>query len=218
MLFPPPTQVYSPSKKDISWTGLHEFAGDTITDYSRPSLAIESNSDDLQNKKPPITEIGASSSTILSKPAINFVKSADRPTDKVETAKKPAIKYAELYRKTSKSPNVRAVNRPHMNAAQPKRTSFYKPAHSYVSRAFQGKSVDRTQFRVPRVPTVSKNFPTSNIKFSTADMGKKEKAVKASADKIRRFSEDKKKQSAKEFLLPSYRVAPAAELPLLIED
>nr|GEX51761.1 hypothetical protein [Tanacetum cinerariifolium] len=121
----------------------------TITDYSRPSPAIESNSDDLQNKNPSVTETGASSSTILSNPAINFVKSADRPTktktDKVETAKKPAVKYAELYRKTSKSPNVRgkiwqknnythksmsprnvlhktdktpaAVNRPHMNAA-----------------------------------------------------------------------------------------------------
>nr|GFA59135.1 hypothetical protein [Tanacetum cinerariifolium] len=96
VLFPPPAQVYSHSKKDISWTGLHEFADDTITDYSRPSLAIESNSDDLQNKKPSITETGASSSTILSKPAINFVKSADIPIDKVETAKKPAVKYAEL--------------------------------------------------------------------------------------------------------------------------
>nr|GEY00645.1 ribonuclease H-like domain-containing protein [Tanacetum cinerariifolium]GEY00647.1 ribonuclease H-like domain-containing protein [Tanacetum cinerariifolium] len=43
------------------------------------------------------------------------VKSADRPTetkiDKVETAKKPTVKYAELYRKTSKSPNVRGNKR-----------------------------------------------------------------------------------------------------------
>nr|GEW52439.1 hypothetical protein [Tanacetum cinerariifolium] len=71
-----------------------------------PSPAIESNSDDLQNKNPSVTETGASSSTILSKPAINFAKAAERPTeskiDKDETNKKPAIKYAELYRKTSK--------------------------------------------------------------------------------------------------------------------
>nr|GEV18251.1 hypothetical protein [Tanacetum cinerariifolium] len=90
--------------------GLPEFADDTITDYSRPSPAIESNSDDLQNRNPSVIKTGASSSTILSKPAINFVKSADRPTetktDKVETAKKPIVKYAELYRKTSKSTNV----------------------------------------------------------------------------------------------------------------
>nr|GEZ61532.1 hypothetical protein [Tanacetum cinerariifolium] len=31
---PPPAQVYSHPKKDMSWTGLPEFADDTITDYS----------------------------------------------------------------------------------------------------------------------------------------------------------------------------------------
>nr|GEZ38020.1 putative ribonuclease H-like domain-containing protein [Tanacetum cinerariifolium] len=96
-------------------TGLLEFADDTITDYSRPSPAIESNSDDFQNIKPSVAETGASSSTILSKPAIKFMKSTDRSTesktDKVETAKKLAVKYAELYRKTSKSPNVRGNQR-----------------------------------------------------------------------------------------------------------
>nr|GFA00675.1 hypothetical protein [Tanacetum cinerariifolium] len=111
----PLAQVYSPPKKDMSWTGLPKFADDSITYYSMPSPAIESNSDDLQNRNPSVTKTGASSSTILSKPAINFVKSVDRPTetktDKVETAKKPAVKYAELYRKTSKSANVRGNQR-----------------------------------------------------------------------------------------------------------
>nr|GFA11185.1 hypothetical protein [Tanacetum cinerariifolium] len=74
VLFPPPAQVYSPPKKDMSWTGLHEFADDTITDYNRPSPAIESTSDDLQKKNPFVTETGASDSTILSKPAINGKK------------------------------------------------------------------------------------------------------------------------------------------------
>nr|GEZ94672.1 hypothetical protein [Tanacetum cinerariifolium] len=45
-----------------------------------PSPTIESNSDDLQNKNPSVTETGASSSTILSKPANNFAKAAKRPT------------------------------------------------------------------------------------------------------------------------------------------
>nr|GEZ56620.1 reverse transcriptase domain-containing protein [Tanacetum cinerariifolium] len=53
--------------------------------------------------------------TILSKPVIKFVKAAERPTkiktNKVETVEKPAVKYAELYRKTSKSPNVRGNQR-----------------------------------------------------------------------------------------------------------
>nr|GFC29662.1 hypothetical protein [Tanacetum cinerariifolium] len=181
--------VYSLPKKDMSWTGLPEFADDTITDYSRSSPTIKSNSDDLQNRNPYVTETRASSSTILSKPTINFVKSADRPTetktDKVENARKSTIKYAELYRKTSKSSNVRGnqrnwnnlnkwvekgnsrpknnhthksmppraivhknirsplrTNRPNMNAAQPKRTSFYKLAHSYVKRPFQRRSAN----------------------------------------------------------------------------
>nr|GEU56150.1 hypothetical protein [Tanacetum cinerariifolium] len=112
---PPPAQVYSLPKKDMSWTRLLEFADHTITDYSRPSPAIESNSDDFQNKTPSVAETGASSSTILSKPVIKIMKSADRPTetktDKVETAKKPAVKYVELYRKTLKSPNVRGNQR-----------------------------------------------------------------------------------------------------------
>ncbi|GJR41759.1 putative ribonuclease H-like domain-containing protein [Tanacetum coccineum] len=31
---PPPAQVYSPPKNDLSWTGLPEFVDDTVTDYS----------------------------------------------------------------------------------------------------------------------------------------------------------------------------------------
>nr|GEW13955.1 hypothetical protein [Tanacetum cinerariifolium] len=53
---PPPAQVYSPPKKDMSWTGLHEFADDTITDYSRPSPSIESNTSDLQNSNSSVFE------------------------------------------------------------------------------------------------------------------------------------------------------------------
>nr|GEX33765.1 hypothetical protein [Tanacetum cinerariifolium] len=34
---PPPAQIYSPSKKDISWTGLLECADDTITYYRNPT-------------------------------------------------------------------------------------------------------------------------------------------------------------------------------------
>nr|GEV66753.1 JmjC domain-containing protein [Tanacetum cinerariifolium] len=44
---PPPAQVYSPLKKDMSWTRLPKFADDTITDFSRPSPSIESNTNDL---------------------------------------------------------------------------------------------------------------------------------------------------------------------------
>nr|GFC87843.1 hypothetical protein [Tanacetum cinerariifolium] len=48
------------------------------------------------------------SQSILSKHAVKFVKAAERSiTNKVETVKKPSMRYAELYRKPSKKSTVR---------------------------------------------------------------------------------------------------------------
>nr|GEW74974.1 hypothetical protein [Tanacetum cinerariifolium] len=80
-----------------------------IKNYSRPSPAIKSTSDDAQNKNPSVTKTGASDSTILSKPFIKFMKAADCTkvkTNKVEAIKKSSVKYAEMYRRTTKKPNV----------------------------------------------------------------------------------------------------------------
>nr|GEY33470.1 hypothetical protein [Tanacetum cinerariifolium] len=111
VVLPPPAQVYSPPKKDMSWTGLPEFADDSITDYSRPSPSIESNSNDLQSSNSSVSENGESSSSILSKPVITFVKATDSPTviktNKDETVRKSSVKYVEMYRKISKSSNVK---------------------------------------------------------------------------------------------------------------
>nr|GFC10094.1 hypothetical protein [Tanacetum cinerariifolium] len=49
---PSPAQIYSSSKKDLSWTSLPEFVNDTVTDYSRPSPTMESTSGDDQNRNP----------------------------------------------------------------------------------------------------------------------------------------------------------------------
>nr|GEX29946.1 hypothetical protein [Tanacetum cinerariifolium] len=112
---PPSCSIYSPPKKDMSWTGLLKFADDTITDYSRPSPSIESNTSDLQNSNSSISEHGESSDSIMSKPIIKFVKADDNPTvmktNKVETARKPPVKYAEMYRNTSKSLKVKGNQR-----------------------------------------------------------------------------------------------------------
>nr|GEU41028.1 uncharacterized mitochondrial protein AtMg00810-like [Tanacetum cinerariifolium] len=79
---------------------------DTITNYTRPSPSVESNLNDLQNNGSSVSKIGESTGSILSKPKIKFVKAADSPivvkTDKKETVRKPTVKYAKLYRKTSK--------------------------------------------------------------------------------------------------------------------
>nr|GEV97410.1 hypothetical protein [Tanacetum cinerariifolium] len=78
---PSSAQVYSPPKKDVSWTGLPELADDTITDYSRPSFSIKSNSSDLQNSDSSVSKNGESSESIMCKPMIKFVKAADSPTN-----------------------------------------------------------------------------------------------------------------------------------------
>nr|GEX30558.1 ribonuclease H-like domain-containing protein [Tanacetum cinerariifolium] len=93
---PPPAQIYSSPKKDMSWTGLLEFKDNTVTDYSRPAPTVESSPDDAQNKNPSVTETEASPSTISPKSFIKFVKANDSPTnsktDKAKTAKKPPVK------------------------------------------------------------------------------------------------------------------------------
>nr|GFB70857.1 retrotransposon Orf1 [Tanacetum cinerariifolium] len=85
---PPPAQIYSPPKKYLSWTGLPEFVDDTVTDYRRESTG-----------------------SIMSKPMIKFVKEADCPRvikiSNTKNARKSTVKYAEMYRNTSKGHKVR---------------------------------------------------------------------------------------------------------------
>nr|GEZ51203.1 ribonuclease H-like domain-containing protein [Tanacetum cinerariifolium] len=162
---PPPAQIYSPPKKDMSWTSLPEFADDTVTDYSRPAPTVESSPDDAQNRNPSVTVTEASPSTISPKPFIKFIKANDSPTksktDKVATAKKPPVKPVvhKPYR-----PPIRPM-RSNMNAAWPNKTYFNKPTHSYRKRPFQRTSAVRSQYRGLRVPPVSRKFPLSIENF-----------------------------------------------------
>nr|GEU62177.1 hypothetical protein [Tanacetum cinerariifolium] len=171
---PPPAQVYSLPKKDMSWTGLFEFVDNTITYYSRPSPNVETTDRTTETK-----------------------------TAKGKTAK-PAVKYAELYRKPLKCSKVRGnqrnwknlksqqlgvkkgsffpknncsnksmtpravIHKPYrppmrpvrtnMNVAQPKRTSFHKLAHSYSKRPFQRRSAVRA---TPRIISMTKAIGTA---------------------------------------------------------
>nr|GFA29794.1 hypothetical protein [Tanacetum cinerariifolium] len=77
---PPPAQIYSFPKKDMSWTGLPEFKDDTVIDYSRPTPTVESSPDDAQNRNPSVTETETSINTISPKSFIKFVKANDSPT------------------------------------------------------------------------------------------------------------------------------------------
>nr|GEY40018.1 hypothetical protein [Tanacetum cinerariifolium] len=155
---PPIVDLYLSLKKDLSWTGLPEFADDTVTNYSRPSPTVESTSAE-----------------------------AERPTtDKVETAKKPVVRYVEMYRRTSKrssshrphggsmrpsprpalhrvdrfptddlkfSSAARRAPRSKMNSARPN-----KPAHSYGRRLFQETTQDLMIILIQRVQRLEKEL------------------------------------------------------------
>nr|GFB12612.1 hypothetical protein [Tanacetum cinerariifolium] len=158
VVLPPAAQIYSSPKKDLSWTGLPEFADDTVTDYSRPSSTMESTSGDDQNRMPSVSETDASPSTITPKPFIKFVKPNDSPskskTGKTETPKKPPVK-KRVKKGTSRSQNNThesftprpVVHRPYrppvkpmrtnMNGARPNKTSFNKQAHSMQTDLFK---------------------------------------------------------------------------------
>nr|GEW79329.1 hypothetical protein [Tanacetum cinerariifolium] len=105
---PPPAQVYSPHKKDLSWIGLPEFVDDTVTDYTRPTPSIDvskSVSKELEERWksniPSFFEQGGSSGNVVSKPMIKFVKESSCPNatkvNNTENARKPIMKYAKMH-------------------------------------------------------------------------------------------------------------------------
>nr|GFB94637.1 hypothetical protein [Tanacetum cinerariifolium] len=148
---PPAADLYRSPKKDLSWTGLPEFADDTVTNYSRPSPTIESTSAEGQNKQSTTAENGESTDSILSKPAVKFVKEGDSPaerpttnkaefvkaaerptTDKVETTKKPAVRYAEMrrvQRETTRSQNHAYMSPSYRSYGAPMRPSYRPVGH-----------------------------------------------------------------------------------------
>ncbi|GKD97820.1 hypothetical protein Tco_1381717, partial [Tanacetum coccineum] len=109
---PPPAQVYSPPKNDLSWTGLPEFVDDTITDYSRPTTSIDVPRDVSESVS--FFEQRGSVGNVLSKPMISFVKETGCPSvskvNNTEKSRKPTVKYAEMYRSQRPRGNQRNWN------------------------------------------------------------------------------------------------------------
>ncbi|GJQ92643.1 putative ribonuclease H-like domain-containing protein [Tanacetum coccineum] len=114
---PPPAQVYSSPMPDLSWTGLLEFANNTVTDYTRPTPSVDVTNDvrsELDGNNLTVCEHGGTSSDVVLKLIINFVKESGCPNvikiNNIESARKPTAKHAELYRNITQSSNVRSNN------------------------------------------------------------------------------------------------------------
>nr|GEZ25157.1 ribonuclease H-like domain-containing protein [Tanacetum cinerariifolium] len=184
---PPPAQLYLSLKKDLSWTSLPECADDTVTDYSRPSLTVESKTE--SPKKPPV-KYAEQYRKPNKKPNVrgnkrnwNNLKTHQLGPDfvmkkkacfncgdfnhltydcrkRVRKSFTPKLVTHRPYR-----PSQRPV-RTNMNGARQNKTFFNKQAHSYANRPFHRTSAVRPPYRAPWVPTVNRNFPPVNRKFS----------------------------------------------------
>nr|GEX86388.1 ribonuclease H-like domain-containing protein [Tanacetum cinerariifolium] len=149
---PPPAQIYSSPKKDLSWTGLPEFADYTVTDYSRPYPTMESTSGKTETpKKPPVKK--------------RVKKGTSRSQNNTHESFTPRHVVHRPYR-----PPVKPI-RTNINGVRPNRTSFNKQAHSYANRPFQRTSVVRSQVRAPWVPTANRNFPPGSSQNNIDDKG-----------------------------------------------
>nr|GEX16316.1 hypothetical protein [Tanacetum cinerariifolium] len=175
---PPPAQIYSSLKKDMSWTSLPEFKDDIVTDYSRHAPTVESSPNDAQNRYPSVTKTEASISIISPKSFIKFVKAKDSPTkskiEKAEKAKKSPVKYAKQYRKPTHKPNVRENQRNWKNLKshqlgpnfEMKKNAFFNCgdfnhlAYDYRKRVKQGtsRSQNNTHKSFTPRPTVHKPY------------------------------------------------------------
>nr|GEW85008.1 hypothetical protein [Tanacetum cinerariifolium] len=171
---PPPAQIYFPPKKDMSWASLLEFADDTVTNYSRTAPTVESSLDDAQNRNPSVTVTEASPCTISPKPFIKFVKAADCTevkTNKVETVKKSSVRYAKMYRRTSKSTNRVQMLERELKARTliqkidrgRSRTSLVVPWHLLSSALLQAveedKEIEVPTASAPQSPTHAPSLP-----------------------------------------------------------
>nr|GFC28109.1 hypothetical protein [Tanacetum cinerariifolium] len=125
---------------------------------------VESTSGEGQNKNSTTAENGESTDSILSKPVVKFVKA-----DKVEIAKKPAVRYAEMYRRTSKRKMVQREttrSQNHAYKSPPLRPAGHRPhgppmrpSHRHAGHRPHGPPM-RPQYRalwVQRETTRSQN-------------------------------------------------------------
>nr|GEU99248.1 hypothetical protein [Tanacetum cinerariifolium] len=104
---PPPAQIYSLPKKDLSWMGLPEFVDDTVTDYTKPTPSIDvsksiskEQEERWKSDNPSFFEQRGSSGNVLSKPMIKFVKESGCPNatkvNNTKNTRKPISFHAEM--------------------------------------------------------------------------------------------------------------------------
>nr|GEY23993.1 hypothetical protein [Tanacetum cinerariifolium] len=181
-----------------------------------PSPSVESNPNDLQNNSSSVFEIRESTSSILSKPEIKFVKPADSPTvgktNKDETARKPTIKYAEMYRKTSKMSNVRGNLRNWNNQKSQQLESNPNDLQNNSSSVFEIRESTSSILSKPEIkfvkpadsPTVGKTNKDETARKPTikyAEMYRKTSKMSNVRGNLRNWNNQKSQQLGGNFVM-----------------
>ncbi|GJU37027.1 hypothetical protein Tco_1185381 [Tanacetum coccineum] len=163
---PPPAQVYSPPKKDLSWMGLPEFVDDTVTDYSRPTPSIDVSKDVSDEQKAiwksnsaSFSEQGGSVGNVVSKPMIR----SSFEQEKFEKFTKEVVGKKETPKQNHPRGNQRNWNN---QKSQQLGKDFGLFTYECAART--------------KVPTVGSKVPTAKPTVA-AVKGNRGKAVKASA-------------------------------------
>nr|GFA00069.1 hypothetical protein [Tanacetum cinerariifolium] len=125
-----------------------------------PSPTVESTSGDDLNRNSFASDNGESSDSILSKPVIKFVKAAERSTtNKVETVKKPSVRYAEMYRRPTKKSTVRG-NQQNWNNLKSQQLGVKmgrsSPKNNYTHRSIPPRPAIHRPYRPPMRPRVQR--------------------------------------------------------------
>nr|GEW02561.1 putative ribonuclease H-like domain-containing protein [Tanacetum cinerariifolium] len=172
-----PAQIYSPLKKDLSWTGLPEFVDDTVTEYHRPTPSIDAskcNKSELQSSNFSVFEHGESTGSIRSKPMIKFVKEDDChrviKINNTENARKSTVKYAEMYRNISKGYWDSGCSR-HMTGNTFYLSDYEPYDGGYVSFGhgggkITGKGITKTDFKLNNDTNVLLRTPRQHNMYS----------------------------------------------------
>ncbi|GJZ51958.1 retrovirus-related pol polyprotein from transposon TNT 1-94, partial [Tanacetum coccineum] len=185
---PPPAQVYSPPKKNLSWMGLPEFVDDIVTDYSRPTPSIDVSKDVSDEQKAiwksnsaSSFEQGGSFGNIVSKPMIRFVKETGCPSvskvNNTKNSRKPTMKYAYMYMNTLQSPRVRGNQR---NWNNQKSQQLGK---DFVDKGKTWTRVDHDKMKYPSTPTLNSAYPKMTSFVEPAHSHVKRPFVRKSAVK-----------------------------------
>ncbi|GJS25536.1 putative ribonuclease H-like domain-containing protein [Tanacetum coccineum] len=155
--------------------GFPRIADNTVTDYTRPTPSVDVTNDvrsELDGNNLTVCEHGGTSSNVVSKPIINFVKESGCPNiikiNNIEDAMKLNAKYAELYRNITQSSNDRSNN-------------FGPPIiEDWDSKDESDTESTPIESIRTKNPTVGLKVPTAKPTVAAAK-GNKGKAVKASA-------------------------------------